>query len=51
MSNIDIDSVRQATAERYGQDCATQFDEQIRSCTEPVQLQRYLSDSVRTLTA
>ena len=51
MSNIDINSVRQATAERYGEEYATQFEEQVRDCTEPVQLQRYLSDSVRTLTS
>lgn len=51
MANIDICSVRQATAERYGEEYATQFEEQMCNCTEPVQLQRYLSDNVRSLTS
>jgi hypothetical protein len=51
MSNIDIHSVRQATAERYGEQYATQFEEEVRQCTEPAKLQRYLSDNVRSLTS
>jgi hypothetical protein len=51
MSNIDIRSVRQATAERYGEQYATQFEEEVRQCTEPAKLQRYLSDNVRSLTS